>query len=50
MFHLTFRLPIIGNVSVVHSALIQAVLQCNKAAKEEPWRKTAQKNCQASKI
>jgi hypothetical protein len=50
MFHLTMRLPIIGNVSVVRRALMGAVLQRNKASKEEPWRKRAQKNCPASKI
>ncbi|MEW6346765.1 MAG: hypothetical protein AB1704_39565 [Pseudomonadota bacterium] len=50
MFHLMVRLPIIGNVSAAHRAFVEAVLQRNKAAEEEPWRKTAQKNCQASKI
>jgi hypothetical protein len=50
MFHLMGVLPIIGNVSAVLSAFADAVLQRNKAVKEQPWRKTAQKNCRASKI
>jgi hypothetical protein len=43
-------LPIIGSVSAVLRAFVEAFLQRNKAVKEQPWRKTAQKNCQVSKI